>query len=162
MPVAAWVSPFFPDPTGLSRRGPGLPAHWSEARSETSVASLSPHPSGPVPTPLLTRPHLCWALALLLGVPRASVSQTSIRPPFPTSFPLGLSCCSCPHGYLAAQDPLPPGSPLSVPIPHRAILGSGCLGAGRSPVSLLASPPLLVHECKKEREERGCEHSDLG
>lgn len=136
-------------PRGLSRRGPGLPAHWSEARSGDQCGPA-------LPTPLRTRPHTPPDLSPpVLGPQRSSWespgpsgSQTSIRSTFsPPPFPRPLS-------WLLLSPWIPSSSPgtLCLQVPHfqfpsliELSWGVGALGQG-DPVSLLASP--LTGACK--------------
>ena len=123
-------------PRGLSRRGPGRPAHWSEASSGDQCGPA-------LPTPLLTPPHACWALSAAPGSPWDSqVFRPPFTPPFPHSLSPGLSLArSCPRGYLAAlQGPSASRFPTFSSRPSQSYPGEWVPWGQGDPVSLLASP----------------------
>ena len=134
---------FFPGtPQGLSRRGPGLPAHQSEASSGDQ--------HGPaLPTPLLTPPHVCWVLS---SAPVSPLGPQAPRPPFTPPFPYSLSpglslACSCPRGYLAAlQGPSASRFPASS---SQSYLGEWVPSGQGDPVFI----GLSSHWCMKVRKK---------
>ena len=132
-------------PWGLSRRGPGLPAHWSEASSGDQCGPA-------LPTSLLTPPPACWALSAAPGSPLGpQVLRPTFTPPFPHSLsPRPLSC-------LLLSPWIPSSSPGTIclqvlhfqfPSLTELCWGVGALGTGSCVFTGLPS-----HQCMEVRRK---------